>query len=90
MEEYDRLVPNKFDINSLKPFESKVLVRNKYQVLTGENHWRAAVYGGFIKGLCHPFHVVGGNFFKYCIPYEGNEHLLGTTDNCSDYYKIWE
>ena len=25
-----------------------------------------------------------------CIPFEGNELLLGTTDDCSEYYKTWE
>ena len=22
--------------------------------------------------------------------FEGNEHLLGKTDNCDDFYKTWE
>ena len=30
------------------------------------------------------------NCWKQCIPYEGNEHLLGTTDDCDDFYKNWE
>ena len=25
-----------------------------------------------------------------CIPYKGNEHLLGTTNDCDDFYKNWE
>ena len=32
---------------------------------------------------------MGYNKYKQCIPYEGNEHLLGTTDDCDDYYKTW-
>lgn len=31
---------------------------------------------------------MGYNKYKQCIPYEGNEHLLGTTDGCDDYYKL--
>lgn len=27
---------------------------------------------------------------KQCIPYKGNEHLLGTTNDCNDFYKTWE
>lgn len=30
------------------------------------------------------------SYFQQCIPYEGNEHLLGTTDDCDDYYKTWK
>lgn len=25
-----------------------------------------------------------------CIPYEGNEHLLGKTDDCDEFYKTWK
>ena len=32
--------------------------------------------------------IMGYNKYKQCIPYEGNEHLLGTTDGCDDYYKL--
>lgn len=24
-----------------------------------------------------------------CIPYEHNEHLRGTTNDCDDFYKTW-
>lgn len=81
------LVPDKFDITTLKPFESKVLVRD-----TEEEKWKPAIWGYYdvdhIKG--YPYETVGGNCFQLCIPYEGNEHLLGTTNDCDDFYKIWE
>ena len=69
------LVPDKFDITTLVPFESKVLVRN-----VDGDLWKPALYG-FLpsKGGCY---VVGGTYWKQCIPYEGNEHLLGKTDDC--------
>lgn len=25
----------------------------------------------------------------FCIPYEGNEHLLGTKEDCDEFYKNW-
>ena len=31
----------------------------------------------------------GINEYKQCIPYNGNEHLLGTTNECDEYYKNW-
>lgn len=78
------LVPNKFDITTLKPFESKVLVRN-----WNSDYWKPAIFGFTEKNKNAPFYVEGGNFFNKCIPYEGNEHLLGTTIDCDEYYKTW-
>ena len=80
------LVPNKFNINTLVPFESRVLVRyNK------EAKWCPAIWGfyDYEKGLPHRYAIVGGITFAYCIPYEGNEHLLGKTEDCKDFYKTW-
>lgn len=76
------LVPDKFDINTLIPFESKVLVRNKEHY-----KWEGAVFGRYDNNT---FFVIGGADWKYCIPYEGNEHLHGTANSCDDYFKIWE
>jgi hypothetical protein len=79
------LIPDKFDITTLVPFESRVLVRSSYGDI-----WRPAIYG-VIDSKEHYFHcVVGGNYWTQCIPYEGNEHLLGTTDDCDKFYKTWE
>lgn len=76
------LVPNKFDITTLVPFESKMLVRSADGDL-----WKPAVYGFFsYKGM----YVVGGIFWTQYIPYEGNEHLLGTSNDCSEFYKTWK
>ena len=36
-----------------------------------------------------PF-VCVGHYVIQCIPYEGNEHLLGKTDACNEFYKTWE
>ncbi len=76
------LEKTKFDITTLKPFESKVLVR-----LDSKCIWEAAIFGFFSDNF---FHVLGGNSGKQCIPYEGNEHLLGTANDCNEYYKNWE
>lgn len=76
------LVPNKFDINTLKPFESKVLVKSSYNDI-----WRPAIYG-FTDS--RKYYIIGGIYWEQCIPYEGNEHLLGTTNDCDEYFKTWE
>ena len=81
-----KLVPNKFDINTLVPFESKVLVRDSVCSI-----WRPSIFGCIDKSACDISHyyVLGGICWRYCIPYEGNEHLRGTTDDCDEYYKTW-
>ena len=78
------LVPDKFDITTLKPFESRVLVRNE-----NNRTWRPAVFGCYIKNHYDSFYVLDGNSWRHCIPYEGNEHLRGTTNDCDEYYKNW-
>jgi hypothetical protein len=71
------LVPDKFDINTLKPFESRVLVRN-----VDGDLWKPAIYGFPHSKGCY---VVGGVYWGQCIPYEENKELLGTTNNPEEY-----
>ena len=80
------LVPTKFDVTTLKPFKSEVLVRDSTCSI-----WRPAIFGCIDKSACGlgHYYVLGGICWRYCIPYENNEHLLGTTDNCDDFYKNW-
>jgi hypothetical protein len=77
------LVPNKFDITTLKPFD-KVLVRDN-----NEQKWTIDYFSFVDKEQVYPF-VCVGHYVSQCIPYENNEHLLGTTNNCDEYFKIWE
>lgn len=78
------LVPTKFDITTLVPFESKVLVRDSV-----EGTWFPCFFGGLANNNHYPYRVIGGEIWKYCIPYEGNEHLSGKKEDCSEYYKNW-
>ena len=75
------LVPNKFDITTLKAFD-KVLYRMHHN-----DTWLAGFYNVCIK---NKIFVIGLNAIPYCIPYEGNQHLLGTTNDCDPYFKTWE
>lgn len=77
---------DKFDISTLVPFESKVLVRDSEHDI-----WKPALFGIYFDNDCetYKYFVVGGTFYKYLIPYEGNEHLRGKTDDCNEYYKTW-
>ena len=79
------LLPNKFDITTLKPFD-KVLVRDE----DGQK-WMCDIFSYYDdKNPRYPFWGVGRSNSKQCIPYKGNEHLLGTTNDCDDFYKTWE
>ena len=60
---------------TLKPFD-KVLVRN-----SKASKWRANLFSH--KNIDEPYYCVYSSW-NYCIPYEGNEHLLGTTKNVGE------
>lgn len=78
------LVPDKFDITTLKPFD-KVLVRDE----NGQK-WMCDIFSYYDdKNPRYPFWGVGRSNSKQCIPYEENKHLLGTTNDCDEFYKNW-
>ena len=69
------LVPNKFDISSLKPFD-KVLVRDN-----DTQEWHISFFS-HCNGLeCYKYSCINGTGYAQCIPYEANKELLGTTNN---------
>ena len=60
--------------SQFKPFE-KVLVRD-----AESDKWRCAFYTHFEpNGIYHYGTIIG--MYAMCIPFEGNEHLVGTTKN---------
>ena len=75
----------KFDPKTLQPFD-KVL--SKYYI---DKEWTCGI-------LSHPYchsgfngFIVNSNFVRYCIPYnEETKHLVGTSNDCPEYYKWWE
>ena len=75
---------HKFDIVTLKPFD-KVLAR-----CSTLDKWRIQFFEKYDKNCKFPFICMGYNKYNQCIPYEGNEHLLGKVDACIDFYKTWE
>lgn len=80
-------VSNKFDINRLIPFESKVLVRD-----SPNEKWKPAIWGFYDNDDedYSQYIIESGIEYNYCIPYKGNEHLIGTINECERYYKTWE
>lgn len=57
-----------------KPFD-KVLARNNPSDL-----WYADIYLGYFEGRSFPYRCAT-SYYKTCIPYEGNEYLVGKTVN---------
>lgn len=74
------LVIDKFDINNLKPFD-KVLMRS-----SNAREWDATFYSHYRNNKFYGC----GMCCSQCIPYEENKHLLGTTEDCEDFFKIWQ
>ncbi len=79
-EDLYELYPYKFDINKLKPFD-KVLTR-----ANDDDSWVCNYYSHRIEDY---YVILNAELAVQCIPYEGNEHLLGTANDCDDFYKIW-
>lgn len=64
----------------------EVTVWNEYY-----NGWDGEIFTRYANNQFHNcnFITLAGRRWKQCIPYEGNEHLLGSTDNCDEYYENW-
>lgn len=68
----------KFDPNSLKPFDC-VLVRDRCK-------WHISHFQEISEGV---YRVENGMLFDVCIPYnDDTKHLLGTTDDEPEFYKL--
>lgn len=58
-----------------KPFD-RVLVRD-YE----NQNWMPRFFEKYSNSKDYHFRCMNGSSWKYCIPYEGNEHLLGTSND---------
>ena len=61
-------------VYKFQPFD-KVLVRDGH-----EDTWKVDLFSHFKEMHDYKYKCIG-NHWKQCVPYEGNEHLLGTTDS---------
>ena len=76
------LKTDKFDVTNFKPF-MKVLVRSD-----NSDVWECDFFSSYNPKCSNSFHCIGA-WYNICIPYIGNEHLRGTTDDCDEFYKNW-
>ena len=52
----------------------------------GNQEWVATFYSHYSNNKFYGC----GMCCDQCIPYEGNEYLCGTTNDCDDFYKTWK
>lgn len=72
-DEKKQIVDLKPKVDELKPFDKVLVKDNPY------GSWEPALFWKKVdvKDL-HPYMIIGGKRYRYCEPYEGNEHLLDT------------
>ena len=81
---WDKPKVKKFDIKTLQPFD-KVLVRD-YPI----DKWGCDFFSYIDNTMLFPI-MGGGLMHKMCIPYnDDTKHLIGTNNDCLEYYKWWE
>ena len=81
MQDYYKLVQKPhYDIKNFKPFD-KVLIR-----VGNNSKWTCDFFSYYHNGC---FHCVGTDDWSQCIPFDGNETLLGTTDMPDEVYINW-
>lgn len=73
---------DKFDPKTFQPFD-KVLGFI-------DNCWECAIFSHLRAGIHYPVVCINMNYQK-CIPYnDETKHLIGTKEDCPEYYKWWE
>ena len=82
---WDKPKEEKFDVNTLQPFD-KVLVRDFLN-----EGWMADFFERIDENDVHYNANCVTSHWIQCIPYnDDTKHLLGTIDDCPEYYKWWE
>ena len=81
---WDKSKIEKFDPKTLQPFD-KVLAKDGFS-----SQWTCTFLSHMDNDALFPVFCSGG-YFRVCIPYnEETKHLVGTKEDCPEYYKWWE
>ena len=82
---WDKPKVERFDPKTFKSFD-KVLARDY-----SNDNWECALFSHIEKLKSGDRVLTVGSFYNMCIPYnEETKHLVGTTEDCPDYYKWWK
>ena len=81
---WDKPKIERFDPKTLQPY-SKVLAKDGFS-----SKWTCTFFSHMDNDVTFPVFCSGG-YFKVCIPYnEETKHLVGTKEDCPEFYKWWE
>ena len=82
---WDKPKVKKFDINTLQPFD-KIIARNRK-----DRVWTCDILS-YISNIIGYLPIIAiGDCYRWCIPYnDETKHLVGTREDCPEYYKWWE
>ena len=82
---WDKLKIERFNPKTFQPFD-KVLARDY-----SSDNWECALFSHIEKLKSGDRVLTVGSFYNMCIPYnEETKHLVGTKEDCLDYYKWWK
>ena len=80
---WDKPKKERFDPNTLQPWD-KVLAKDGFS-----SKWTCTFFSHMDNDVSFPVYCSGG-YFKVCIPYnEETKHLVGTKEDCPEFYKWW-
>jgi hypothetical protein len=82
-DDYELAPKPQYNISNFKP-KQWVLVRDD-----DEWEWALTMFSYLSYGSASLFVCINGVSFQQCSPFEGNEHLLGTTDMPSEEFINW-
>lgn len=81
---WDKPKKERFDPKTLQPFD-KVLAKDGFP-----SKWTCSFFSHMDNDVSFPVYC-SGRYFKVCIPYnEETKHLVGTKEDCPEFYKWWE
>ena len=81
---WDKPKKERFDPKTLQPYD-KVLAKDGFS-----SKWTCTFFSHMDNDVSFPVYCSGG-YFKVCIPYnEETKHLVGTQEDCPEFYKWWE
>ena len=81
---WDKPKVERFDPKTLQPFD-KVLAKDGFS-----SKWTCSFFSHMDNDALFPV-FCSGRYFKVCIPYnEETKHLVGTKEDCPEFYKWWE
>ena len=82
---WDKPKIEKFDVNTLQPFD-KIIVRNRK-----DRVWTCDILSYISNTIGYLPIIAIGDCYRWCVPYnDETKHLVGTREDCPEYYKWWE